>query len=110
MPFGIAGCANVGVIRPLKHVGDISEGKIAASMSARPQFHSRKRLTYLMAWNGIPIGSIVAEVGEAREYRGRDVYPVTLVTRSNKFLSKIYNVEDKYVSYIDAETMTSRRY
>ena len=110
MSFAIAGCANVGVIKPLKHAGDISEQKIAASMSARPEFHSRKRLTYLMAWNGIPIGSIIAEVGEVSRYRGRDVYTVTLVTRSNKFLSKIYNVEDKYISYIDAETMTSRRY
>lgn len=108
--LGAAGCANIGTIRPLVQAGDISGEKVAASMSVKPRFLSRKKFTYLMAWNSIPIGSIVAEVGEVRKYRGRDVYIVTLVTRSNKFLSKIYNVEDTYTSYVDAETMTSRRY
>jgi hypothetical protein len=105
-----AGCAGTGTIRPLGKARDISKENITASMSARPQFHTRKRLTYLMAWNRIPIGSIVADIEDTGTYRGRDVYVVKLVTRSNKFLSKIYRVEDTYISYVDTKTMTSLRY
>ncbi|MFQ5952169.1 MAG: DUF3108 domain-containing protein [Candidatus Omnitrophota bacterium] len=108
--FSIAGCATTGTVKSIRQAEGISEEGIAASMSVKPGFHVRKRLTYLMAWNSIPIGSIVAEIGDIREYQGRDVYVVTLVTRSNKFLSKIYNVEDTYITYIDTGTMTSRRY
>ena len=79
-------------------------------MTSTVSFPVRKRLTYLMAWNGIPVGSIIAESGDSIDYKGHDVYIMKLVTRSNKFLSKIYNVEDTYTSYVDARTMTSRRY
>ena len=105
-----SGCASTGTIKSLEKAKNVSKENIAASMLAKPHFFTRERLTYLMAWNRIPIGSIVAEVGEVSTYRGRDVYVVRLVTRSNKFLSKIYNVEDIYTSYIDTKTMTSRRY
>lgn len=63
-----------------------------------------------MAWNKIPVGRIIAWVGDIKKYRGNDVYIVTLKTESNKFLSKIYKVEDTYTTYIDVNTMTSRRY
>ncbi len=110
MLLNVLGCANTGTIKALKSAGDVSEEKVLSSMLTRPGFHARKRLTYLMAWNNIPIGVIRAESGNIENYRGRDVYVVTLVTESNKFLSKIYRVEDTYTSFIDTQTMTSRRY
>jgi hypothetical protein len=110
MIFSVTGCANTGTIKTLKSASDISEEKVLDSMLARPRFHVRKRLTYLIAWNNIPVGIIRAESGNIKEYQGRDVYVMTVVTESNKFLSKIYRVEDTYTSFIDVRTMTSRRY
>lgn len=63
-----------------------------------------------MAWNGIPVGYITASFGEISKYLEYDVYSVTLKTESNRFLSKIYKVDDVYTSYIDVNTITSRRY
>jgi hypothetical protein len=56
------------------------------------------------------VGRIIAENTGVVNYKGRDVYVVKLVTESNEFLSMIYRVEDTYISYVDVETMTSRRY
>ncbi|MGB2631092.1 MAG: DUF3108 domain-containing protein [Candidatus Omnitrophota bacterium] len=106
----LSGCANTGKIRYIGRASGVTKNEVTTSMATKPQLHYRKRFTFLMAWNGIPIGSVVAEIGDIIRYRGRDVYVVTLITRSNKFLSKIYKVEDKYISYVDTETMTSRRY
>ena len=106
----VSGCANTGKVSSLKKLTGTSREEVAQSMSIKPPFQAGKRFTYLMAWNGIPIGSVVAEIGDIINYRGRDVYVLTLITRSNKFLSKIYNVEDKFTSYLDVETITSRRY
>ena len=104
------GCARTGMVRSIDLSGGVSEEKVVEDMSRAPKFHVRKRLTYGVAWNGIPVGRIITESGDIINYRGRDVYVVKLVTESNKFLSKIYRVEDKYISYVDTVTMTSRRY
>ncbi len=106
----VSGCASTGSVKPLKTAEDVTEIKVADSMSKKVDFHVRKRFIYLVAWNNIPVGRIIAESDDMRKYRGRDVYVVRLMTESNKFLSKIYRVEDTYTSYVDAETMTSRRY
>ena len=108
--FSLLGCANTGTIKPVGTAKDLSLEDALSSMAAKPRFHTRKRLTYLMAWNGIPVGRVIAESGDVIKYRGRDVHVMTVVTESNEFLSKIYRVEDKYTSYVDAETITSRWY
>lgn len=104
------GCAGTGTVKSIKSVKDISEEEVLSSISVKPRFPVGKRLTYLMAWNGIPVGTVTAESGEVIDYRGYDVHVMTVVTESNRFLSKIYRVEDKYTSYVDARTITSRRY
>ncbi len=104
------GCANTGSVKRLKKTGEFSEENVSVSMKTPPEFHSNKRFIYLIAWNGIPVGRIVTEVKGIIRYKERDVYEVVLVTESNKFLSKIYRVEDTYTSYVDVMNMTSRRY
>ncbi|MFH1552479.1 MAG: DUF3108 domain-containing protein [Candidatus Omnitrophota bacterium] len=110
MVINSLGCANTGSIKALTADKGISEEKVLSSITTRVPFHIGKRLTYLMAWNNIPVGRIIASSGEIKKYKGRDVYVMKLVTESNRFLSKIYRVEDTYTSFIDTETMTSRRY
>ncbi|MBD3426250.1 MAG: DUF3108 domain-containing protein [Candidatus Omnitrophica bacterium] len=108
--FLLQGCASTGRVDKLSTHEDISSDKAISDISTKNRFHTGKRLTYLIAWNGIPVGNIITETRDIKKYRGRDVHVVKLVTESNKFLSKIYRVEDTYISYVDAETITSRRY
>ncbi|MBD3379309.1 MAG: DUF3108 domain-containing protein [Candidatus Omnitrophica bacterium] len=105
-----SGCASTGKIKQLGEVGGVTRETVTAGMSRRVDFPTDIRFTYLMAWNGVPIGKIIATSYGIKEYRGRDVYVVSVVTESNRFLSKIYRVEDVYTSYIDTETMTSMRF
>jgi hypothetical protein len=106
----LSGCAGTGMIKPIDTVREDPEEQAIEDMPRAKKFHTRKRLTYAIAWNRIPVGSITAESGDIISYRGRDVYVLKLVTESNKFLSKIYRVEDTYTSYVDTVTMTSMRY
>ena len=105
-----SGCASTAKIRPISSVKELTEQQVVSSMAEKPRFYTHKRLTYVMAWNGIPVGRIMAESGDIIDYEGYKVYTLKLVTESNKFLSKIYRVEDTYTSYIDTTTMTSRFY
>lgn len=105
-----SGCAKIGVVKPVDKVEGISEEKVLTSMDSEARFYTRKRFIYLIAWNGIPVGRVIAESGDMINYRGRRAYVLKVVTESNKFLSKIYRVEDTYTSYVDAETMSSLRY
>lgn len=108
--LGLQGCANTGTVKRIDLSVGISEEKAVKEISRKGRFHRNKRLVYLIAWNNIPVGRIITEVGGVERYREYDVFVIKLVTESNKFLSKIYRVEDTYTSYVDAETVTSRRY
>ncbi|HNX91276.1 MAG TPA: DUF3108 domain-containing protein [Candidatus Omnitrophota bacterium] len=69
-----------------------------------------KRLIYIVAWNGIPVGRVIAEILPAIEYEGRMVRVLKVRTESNEFLSRIYRVDDVYLSYFDEEKLISRYY
>lgn len=105
-----SGCAKIGVVKSIDRVEGISEKKALTSMDSEARFYTRKRFIFLIAWNGIPVGRVIAESGDMITYKGRKAYVLKVVTESNKFLSKIYRVEDIYISYVDAETMSSLRY
>lgn len=104
------GCARTGTVSPAASAPDLPEDVRVAQIQKPREFPTRKRLIFHMAWNRIPVGRIIAESGDIINYRGRDVYVVKLFTESNKFLSRIYRIEDTYISYVDTVTMTSRRY
>ncbi len=112
--FLSAGCSGRGVVstRPVLDE-EICPGDMASAHvpdMASGSFHERKRFTYHIAWNGIPVGSVTAESGDIFKFRERDVRDVRVVTRSNRFLSAIYRVEDVFSSYVDVDTMSSMRY
>jgi hypothetical protein len=104
------GCARTGTVRTRAPGPDLPEERAALEIQKPREFPTRKRLIFHMAWNRIPVGRIIAESKDIINYKGRDVYVVTLFTESNRFLSHIYRVEDTYTSYVDTITMTSRRY
>jgi len=108
--FAVSGCVSTGNVKAFKDDQIAMKEEAEISMAERHDLFRKRRFTYLMAWNGIPVGKIIAVIGDVVEYKGRDVHVVTIKTESNKYLSKIYRVEDIYTSYVDAETVTSRRY
>ena len=105
----LSGCAFTGKVKPINS-GQIVQDEVLMKVAHESKVPYKKRFTFSMAWNGIPVGSIVAEIPEIIEYKGKQAYLVKLVTRSNKFLSKIYRVEDAYISYVDVEKIHSLRY
>lgn len=106
----LSGCASTGKVEPIKDIRGISDELAMESLVEKPDFTSNIRFTYLIAWNKIPVGRIIAEIRAPLTYKGREVYVVSLTTESNDFLSKIYRVEDTYTTYVDTESFTSRRY
>ena len=107
---GLCGCAGTGRVVPINRARDISKEQALESIATPPRRYTRRKFTFLMAWNNIPVGKITATAGDRKEYLGREVFVMRLVTESNAFLSKIYRVEDTYTSYVDVETNASLRY
>lgn len=66
-------------------------------------FKAGEKLIYIVKWKGIAGGTSVMEVKEIVKISGRDVYYVTLSTRSSKFFDTFFKVRDHVESYIDKE-------
>ncbi len=109
--FFVSGCATTASVKPVTSSrAEISEKEVISAMREEPYFLSGKRFKYVVAWNNIPVGNIYAEISEPLIFDGKKAYKVRLVTESNKFLSKIYRIEDTYISYVDAVSITSLMY
>jgi hypothetical protein len=105
----IEGCAVTGKVKRFEECSPAGSEAVS-KVNRQCKVPYKKRFIFLMAWNGIPVGSITAEIPRMIEYKGRQAYVVRLVTESNRFLSKIYKVEDTYISYVDAEKIHSLRF
>ena len=66
--------------------------------------------SFVIAWNGIPVGNIETRVEELTSIQGRSAYKTALTVKTNKWASVFYPVEDVYVTYIDRETSASLRH
>lgn len=66
-------------------------------------------LTFNLKWVGIPVGAVTLTVNGIRNINGRDAYMLEARFKSNKFLSAIYNIDDRFVSYMDVEKLYSLR-
>ncbi|MGE5174775.1 MAG: DUF3108 domain-containing protein [Hyphomicrobiales bacterium] len=61
-------------------------------------------------WNGLNGGSSLMQVQNLTMVDGHRVYRIVTKTESNSFVSKFYKVRDRAESYIDAESLTTRRF
>ena len=72
----------------------------AANLNLQPG----ERLVYDIRVNGMPAGKTLLEVKPGEKYRDdKTVWPVTLVTRSNRAVSLFYDVHDKARALIDVK-------
>lgn len=69
-----------------------------------------EQITYKIKWLGLPIGTATASINGIKKINGRDAYELVITARTNTFLSRIYPVDDKYVSYLDIEHMYPLRH
>lgn len=69
-----------------------------------------QRFAYQISWNGIPVGSVTADIEGLTVIQGRKAYKVSLRARTNRWASVIYEVDDTFITYIDAETSNSLRH
>ncbi|MDD5488054.1 MAG: DUF3108 domain-containing protein [Candidatus Omnitrophica bacterium] len=106
----LAGCVSTGGISGINRHKGISEKQAFSDISVETPFPVDKKFTYLVAWNGIPVGRVMAWTEGVMTYMDREVLVIKLVTESNEFLSKIYRVEDVYISYVDKTDFISARY
>jgi len=61
-------------------------------------------------WNGLNGGSSLMQVQNLQRMDGRRVYHIVTKTESNSFVSKFYKVHDRAESFIDAESLYTRRF
>jgi len=102
----VLGCARIAKVRrPTESTGSTETPTVA-----KRSFTVGERFTFSGAWKGIPIGYATATVEELTKFRDYDVYKVVVVIKTNKFLSKLFKVEDTITSYIDRDKFISRRY
>lgn len=61
-------------------------------------------------WNGLNGGGSLMQVQNIQRVDGHRVYRIVSKAESNSFVSKFYKVRDRAESYVDAESLFSRRF
>jgi hypothetical protein len=67
-------------------------------------------LTFRVQWLGMAAGEVTASIKGIKNINGRDAYVLEAVFRSGGFLSAVYKIEDRYVSYMDVEKLYTLRH
>ena len=71
-------------------------------------FKVGERLTFVIAWQGIPIGTATSTVEEITTYKSHEVYKIVVKAGTNDFLSAIFKIRDSFITYMDTKTLESR--
>ncbi|MFA5099984.1 MAG: DUF3108 domain-containing protein [Candidatus Omnitrophota bacterium] len=66
-------------------------------------------LTFSLKWIGINVGTVTMAVKGIKKIDDRDAYFLEAVFHSNRFLSAIFKIEDRFVSYMDVENLYTLR-
>jgi len=101
-----AGCAKTARIRR-PSVNKVVSEEIA---SPAPSLTVGERFTYLIAWKGVPVGTATTTIEGLTTFKGYEVYKIVVTVKTNDFLSKLYKIEDTFISYMDKDKLISRHY
>jgi hypothetical protein len=89
---GAAGAADVTIAKPAKRLPE------------------REKYVFTVKWLGVRVGEITATINGIKKINGRDAYELVAVARTNGFCSRIYPINDRYVSYMDVERLCTLRH
>jgi hypothetical protein len=70
---------------------------------------SGERLTYALSWLNFKAGTAVMGVSEAPPVNGRPALKLLTTAKSNRAVSKLYPIDNRVESLIDAETLSPHR-
>ncbi|MDP2913584.1 MAG: DUF3108 domain-containing protein [Candidatus Omnitrophota bacterium] len=101
------GFALVFIATALSFAEQPQEGAVAAPPARIPKY---ERVTYNVRWLKAPVGKIVVSINGIKNIHGRDAYEVEIAAKTNDFCSKIYKIDDRYVSYVDMEGLYTLRH
>jgi len=112
--FFVSGCASTIHLKKTRPHAE-EEGKIITVEDteiapAAKSLRVGEKLTYRVAWIGIPVGTVTSEVKEIAKIKGRDTYHVELVVKTNMFCSAIYRIDDRFETFMDTQTLLPLRH
>ena len=67
-------------------------------------------LKYTVRWLGVPVGYITASIKGIEVLNGRRAYVLEVIVKTNAFCSAIYKINDRFLSYMDVESMYTLRH
>jgi len=68
-----------------------------------------EKFIYKVKWMGIPVGEIKAVVEAETFFQKREVFIIRCYVQTNRFMSMIYRIRDRFVSYIDKKELVPVR-
>lgn len=80
----------------------------SASPGVPVPFSPGEELTFDLSWNIFTAGQIAATISRVADAPG-DSYRIKAIAKSRGFVSLLFPVEDEYESFIDTQTLCSRR-
>lgn len=95
---------------PTAEAQERSDGAGAASGLAAVPWKIGEYFQFSIDWNGLNGGSSLMQVQNITRVDGRRAYRIVMKAESNSFVSKFYKVRDRAESYIDAESLVTRRF
>ncbi len=112
--FSSAGCAGVPSIRSIQGAKGkdhllrvVYDSTIPIPDARLPDY---EKLTYEVRWCGLRVGTLTTSIAGKKQYQGKDAYVLEATMKTNAFFSRIYKIEDRFVSYADAEKMYTLRH
>lgn len=92
------------------HQSVAEQSAAAAVKIPPPRIPGYEKVTYKVKWLGAPVGTITVSINGMKKIDGRDAYHIEIIAKTNEFCSKIYRIDDRYVSYIDAKELYTLRH
>jgi len=74
------------------------------------QLAEYEKMTYTVKWLGVPVGIITASIKGLHEINNRQAYMLEVTAKTNALCSAIYKIDDRFISYMDAENFYTLRH
>lgn len=94
------------------HAQDFKGKPLATISIADPlsALRAGETLNYSMEWLGIPVGKIILKTAGITTIKGHKCYLVIARSFPNRFFRRLYDLEYKVYSFIDTQSLASRRF
>lgn len=106
-------CAAAGISNAADSAGNKPARRTPESLLIKPassRLPEHERLVYKARWLGIPVGTATSCIKGIKKIRGRDAYELEITVKTNDFCSRIYKIDDRYVSFMDVEKLCTLRH